>query len=253
MECELLSTSYRDATDWTAADGALLDELVHLLGPAPAQDEQDVPGLPDLDSEIEEVFTTADLLSSTREADPLMRRTRRTPTCSSTRHKMSARCSGACCGGRAAAPAGPSWATLPRAPGPTLKRRTGRSRISEPHRAALSMSTNYRSPSEVYDPGGKDRDRRLPGCRPPRCGTRSRASAGLLVPADAVPDRPTVAAAMINIVRTLLAEVEGTVGVICAVNQRRPGDPARRARLRGADRVAVVTPQESRALSTTGS
>ena len=35
-ECELLSASYhRDATDWTAADGALLDELVHLLGPAP--------------------------------------------------------------------------------------------------------------------------------------------------------------------------------------------------------------------------
>ena len=33
-ECELLSASYRDATDWTAADGALLDELVHLLGPA---------------------------------------------------------------------------------------------------------------------------------------------------------------------------------------------------------------------------
>ena len=33
VECELLSASYRDATDWTAADGALLDELVHLLGP----------------------------------------------------------------------------------------------------------------------------------------------------------------------------------------------------------------------------
>ena len=34
-ECELLSASYRGATDWTAADGALLDELVHLLGPLP--------------------------------------------------------------------------------------------------------------------------------------------------------------------------------------------------------------------------
>jgi len=29
----VLSASYRDPTDWTAADGALLDELVHLLGP----------------------------------------------------------------------------------------------------------------------------------------------------------------------------------------------------------------------------
>ena len=40
-ECELLSASYRDAADWTAADGALLDELVHLLGPVPAPDDQD--------------------------------------------------------------------------------------------------------------------------------------------------------------------------------------------------------------------
>jgi hypothetical protein len=34
-ECALLSASYRDAPDWTAADGALLDELVQLLGPMP--------------------------------------------------------------------------------------------------------------------------------------------------------------------------------------------------------------------------
>ena len=74
------------------------------------------------------------------------------------------------------------------------------------------------------------------------------------MPADAVPDRPTVAAAMINIVRTLLAEVEGTVGVICPPSTKDDlATRLERARLRGADRVAVVTPQESRALSTTGS
>src|SRR4030095_8165394 len=38
-ECEVLSASYRYATDWTAADGALLDELVHLLGPVPVPEE----------------------------------------------------------------------------------------------------------------------------------------------------------------------------------------------------------------------
>ena len=70
-ECELLSASYRDAPDWTAADGALLDELVHLLGPVPVTGEQEGYGLPDLDSEIQEVFTTADLLSpAARESDP---------------------------------------------------------------------------------------------------------------------------------------------------------------------------------------
>ena len=71
VECELLSASYRDAPDWTAADGALLDELVHLLGPLPLLDDQEVAGLSDLDSEMPEVFTTADLLTpAAREADP---------------------------------------------------------------------------------------------------------------------------------------------------------------------------------------
>ncbi|HEX3286227.1 MAG TPA: UvrD-helicase domain-containing protein, partial [Mycobacterium sp.] len=69
-ECEVLSASYRDATDWTAADGALLDELVHLLGPVPVQEEPELAGLPDLDSGVQEVFTTADLLSTVRESDP---------------------------------------------------------------------------------------------------------------------------------------------------------------------------------------
>ena len=70
-ECELLSASYRDAPDWTAADGALLDELVQLLGPIPVAEEQVLSGLPDLDSEIPEVFTTADLLSpAAPQADP---------------------------------------------------------------------------------------------------------------------------------------------------------------------------------------
>ncbi|HEU4909862.1 MAG TPA: helicase, partial [Propionibacteriaceae bacterium] len=69
-ECALLSASYRDAADWTAADGALLDELVHLLGPVPALEEPELSGLADLDSDISEVLTTADLLSPVREPDP---------------------------------------------------------------------------------------------------------------------------------------------------------------------------------------
>ena len=43
---------------------------MHLLGPLPVLDEEDVPGLSDLDSEMKEVVTTADLLSPAREADP---------------------------------------------------------------------------------------------------------------------------------------------------------------------------------------
>ena len=88
-ECELLSASYRGATDWTAADSALLDELVHLLGPLPVLGDQELSGLPDLDSETQEVFTTADLLSPPRERSTHSScRTRRTPTFSSTRPRM---------------------------------------------------------------------------------------------------------------------------------------------------------------------
>src|SRR4029450_10609813 len=47
-----------------------LDELVHLLGPVPVQEEPELAGLPDLDSGVEEVFTTADLLAPVRESDP---------------------------------------------------------------------------------------------------------------------------------------------------------------------------------------
>ena len=127
--CELLSASYRDATDWTAADGALLDELVHLLGP-PVLDEEDVPGLSDLDSGMEEVFTTADLLSPAREADPfeLPHETYahllvdEAQDLSPMQWRMLRRV--------APARAGPSWATLPRAPGQTQMKRTERSRRS---------------------------------------------------------------------------------------------------------------------------
>ena len=74
--CLMRSASYSARAiemlpDWTAADGALLDELVQLLGPMPVAEEQVLSGLPDLDSEIPEVFTTADLLSpAASQADP---------------------------------------------------------------------------------------------------------------------------------------------------------------------------------------
>ena len=73
------------------------------------------------------------------------------------------------------------------------------------------------------------------------------------VPADAAPDDPTIAAAMINIVRTLLAEVEGTVGVICPPSTKDElATQLEQARLAGADRVAVVTPLESKGLEYDG-
>ena len=114
------------------------------------------------------------------------------------------------------------------------------------------MSTNYRSPAEVYDLAAKIVIR-LSGCRPPHCGARNRSSAAAPGAGGRRPEHPTIAAAMINIVRTLLAEVEGTVGVICPPSTKDElATQLEQARLAGAERVAVVTPLESKGLEYDG-
>ena len=75
-ECDAVSASYRAMragrvrADWTAADGALLDELVHLLGPMPAVEEVDPTLFLEEGSDYAEVVTTADRLRPQREVDP---------------------------------------------------------------------------------------------------------------------------------------------------------------------------------------
>jgi DNA helicase IV len=74
-----------------------------------------------------------------------------------------------------------------------------------------------------------------------------------LVPADATPGTATIATAMINIVRTLLAEVEGTVGVICPPSTKDElATKLAKARLAGTDRVVVLTPVEAKGLEYDG-
>jgi DNA helicase IV len=75
----------------------------------------------------------------------------------------------------------------------------------------------------------------------------------LLVPADAAPEHPTIDNAMINIVRALLADVRGTVGVICPASTK-DGLSAKleQASLAGAERIAVVTPVEAKGLEYDG-
>ena len=72
-ECDLISASYAglaERPDWTVADGALLDELVHLLGPPPAPEDAEAPLFLDRLSDVSEVVTTADRLARVREDDP---------------------------------------------------------------------------------------------------------------------------------------------------------------------------------------
>jgi DNA helicase IV len=254
-ECELLSASYRDASEWTAADGALLDELVHLLGPLPVLDEQDVPGLSELDSAMEEVFTTADLLSQVREADPfeLPHETYahllidEAQDVSPMQWRMLRRRGGSASWTIVGDPAQSAW-TDPEEANRAIEEIIGTAPVRH-----FRMSTNYRSPAEVYDLAAKIVVADFPEADLPAAARATGHQPRLLVPADAAPEHPTIAAAMINIVRTLLAEVEGTVGVICPPSTKDElTTQLEQAGLAGTDRVAVVTSLESKGLEYDG-
>jgi DNA helicase IV len=250
-ECELLSASYRDATDWTAADGALLDELVHLLGPVPAQEESELAGLGDLDSDIPEVFTTADLLSPVREADPfeLPHETYahvlvdEAQDVSPMQWRMLRRRG-----------ASASWTIVGDPAQSSLTDTDEANRAIEeiigtaPVRH-FRLSTNYRSPSEVFNLAAKVVVADFPNADLPTAVRSTGHEPQLLVPANAAPENATIPAAMINIVRSLLAEVEGTVGVVCPPSTKDElAAQLERAGLPGVERVVVITSQQAKGL-----
>ena len=250
-ECEVLSASYRDATDWTAADGALLDELVHLLGPVPVQEEPELAGLPDLDSGVQEVFTTADLLSTVRESDPfeLPHETYahvlvdEAQDVSPMQWRMLRRRG-----------ASASWTIVGDPAQSSLTDTEEANRAIEeiigtaPVRH-FRLSTNYRSPSEVFNLAAKVVVADFPDADLPTAVRSTGHEPQLLMPADAAPENPTIPAAMINIVRSLLAEVEGTIGVICPPSTKDElATHLERAGLPGADRVVVITAQQAKGL-----
>jgi DNA helicase IV len=251
-ECELLSASYQDATDWTAADGALLDELVQLLGPMPVAEEQELSGLPDLDSAIPEVFTTADLLSpAARQPDPFEMPHEtyahllidEAQDVSPMQWRMLRRRGGSASWTIVGDPAQSSWTDSGEAD------RAIEEIIGTAPVRYFRMSTNYRSPSEVYDLAAKVVVADFPDADLPAAVRSTGHEPRLLVPADVVPQDPTIPTAMINIVRSLLTEVEGTVGVICPpATKDRLAAELEQAQLAGTERLAVVTPLQSKGL-----
>jgi DNA helicase IV len=254
-ECELLSASYHSATDWTAADGALLDELVHLLGPPHVPDDQELSGLTDLDSDSQEVFTTADLLSPGREVDPfeLPHETYahllvdEAQDVSPMQWRMLRRRGASASWTIVGDPAQSSWTDTEEADR-AIEEIIGTAPVRH-----FRMSTNYRSPSEVFDLAAKIVVADFPDADLPNAVRSTGHQPRLLVPAEAAPGLPMIPAAMINIVRTLLAEVEGTVGVICPPSTKdEMATQLAEARLAGADRVVVLTPVEAKGLEYDG-
>jgi DNA helicase IV len=250
-ECEVLSASYRDATDWTAADGALLDELVHLLGPVPVQEEPELAGLPDLDSGVEEVFTTADLLSPVRESDPfeLPHETYahvlvdEAQDVSPMQWRMLRR-RGASASWTIVGDPAQSSLTDTQEANRAIEEIIGTAPVRH-----FRLSTNYRSPSEVFNLAAKVVVADFPDADLPTAVRSTGHEPQLLMPADAAPENPTIPDAMINIVRSLLAEVEGTIGVICPPSTKDElASHLERARLPGAERVVVITAQQAKGL-----
>ncbi len=250
-ECEVLSASYRDATDWTAADGALLDELVHLLGPVPVQEEPELAGLPDLDSGVQEVFTTADLLSTVRESDPfeLPHETYahvlvdEAQDVSPMQWRMLRR-RGASASWTIVGDPAQSSLTDTQEANRAIEEIIGTAPVRH-----FRLSTNYRSPSEVFNLAAKVVVADFPDADLPTAVRSTGHEPQLLMPADAAPENPTIPAAMINIVRSLLAEVEGTIGVICPPSTKDElATHFERAGLPGAERVVVITAQQAKGL-----
>jgi DNA helicase IV len=255
-ECELLSASYRGATDWTTADSALLDELVHLLGLPPVLGDQELSDLPDLDSQAHEIFTTADLLSpAAREIDPfeLPHETYahllvdEAQDVSPMQWRMLRRRGASASWTIVGDPAQSSWTDTEEA-NRAIDEIIGTAPVRH-----FRMSTNYRSPSEVFDLAAKIVVADFPEADLPTAVRSTGHQPRLLVPTDATPEHPTITAAMINIVRALLAEVAGTVGVICPPSAKDElTTQLAQARLADADRVAVVTPVEAKGLEYDG-
>jgi DNA helicase IV len=250
-ECEVLSASYRDATDWTAADGALLDELVHLLGPVPVQEEPELAGLSDLDSGVEEVFTTADLLSTVRESDPfeLPHETYahvlvdEAQDVSPMQWRMLRR-RGASASWTIVGDPAQSSLTDTQEANRAIEEIIGTAPVRH-----FRLSTNYRSPSEVFNLAAKVVVADFPDADLPTAVRSTGHEPQLLMPADAALENPTIPAGMINIVRSLLAEVEGTIGVICPPSTKDElATHLERAGLPGAERVVVITAQQAKGL-----
>ena len=213
-ECDLVSASYADLgdqPDWTVADGALLDELVHLLGPPPPAEDSEPSLFLGADSEVAEVVTTADRLAVTREIDPFE------PGHATYAHilvdeaqdvspmqwRMLRRRGPGASWTIVGDPAQSSW------PDPEEANRAIAQMVGTAPVRRFRMSTNYRSPAEVFDLAATVVRQAYPQADRPRAVRTVGVEPRLLV---AGPEG--LVGSAVELVPQLLAEVDGTVGVI---------------------------------------
>ena len=250
-DADLLSAGLADLEDLgpTVADVALLDELVHVLGPVPPEPAETETSLfLDADSEYAEILTTADRLATPREVDPfdLPHRTYAhvlideaqdvTPMQWRMLRRRGASASWTIVGD----PAQSSWPDAAEADR-ALREIIGRAPVRR-----FRMSTNYRSPAEVFDLASQVVVQAYPDADLPTAVRSTGVEPLLAVGQD-------LAVGVVAHVRALLDEVAGTVGVICPPSRRSAvAEALAAAHLGGAERVAVVTSTESKGLEYDG-
>lgn len=235
-----------DHDDWSVADVALLDELLDILGPVqPDEPEEQLIFLPD-GTEMSEVVTTADLLSHRREVDPdddpydtfahvlVDEAQDLSPLQWRMLRRRGAEASWTIVGD----PAQSSWPDLDEAQH-ALDDLIGRA----PSRT-YRLSTNYRSPAEVFELAAEVVRRNFPAADLPHA-VRTTGVEPLLLRTETrqLSDR------LEGVLSELGGQVEGTIGVIAAPS-RLPslidaGLPIVRAL---PDRISFLTPLNAKGL-----
>lgn len=196
---------------WSVADAALLDELVEILGPIQEDaDEEPLLFLPD-GTEMTEVVTTADRLARTHEADPdaephdtfahvlVDEAQDLSPMQWRMLRRRGPQASWTLVGDLAQS----SWPDLDES-----ARAMAEIAGSGTHRT-YRLSTNYRSPAEVFDLAAEVVRRSYPQADLPNA-VRSTGVQPLLLTVD----EPDLAARLDAQLAELAGQVEGTIGVI---------------------------------------
>ncbi|MFP5283442.1 MAG: HelD family protein, partial [Actinomycetes bacterium] len=261
-EQEALAASYRrsgtaagnghtpPAPTWTAADGALLDELVHLLGPVPEAEDHEVPLFLEDDAGVSEVVTTMERLAPRREAD-LFGSPHETyahvlvdeaQDITPMQWRMLRRRGGSASWTIVGDPAQSSWphrAEYDRA----LAELVGTAPVRR-----FRLSTNYRSPAEVFDLAARVVVQAYPDADLPNAVRSTGVDPELLSVAA-----ENVDAEVGRLVARLSEQVEGTLGVITPPSRVEATVRAvAGSGLAAPDRVAVVTALQAKGLEYDG-
>jgi hypothetical protein len=246
----LLSDSIRAGGEPTVADAALLDELIDRIGPMPQLDVEPNIFLDDEGHEIAEVVTTADRLAVQREVDPFAEPYQtyahilldEAQDISPMQWRMLRRRGQHASWTIVGDPAQSSW------PDPEEVQKAVQQVIGNaPHRE-FRMSTNYRSPAEVFELAAKVALQAYPAADLPKAVRSTGVDPDLR---EAEGDLGTAA---VTATRDLLGAVEGTVGVICPPSLLPEIGAAVESGIDPADapRVLVVTALQAKGLEYDG-